>query len=146
MSRVAALVLACVAPTLVACDTDDIGTICEGMVIADPGHATTDGDVMTSRGSEIVEYNVTFPCENTVCIATLGRGGYCTRECSIRGSNCPSAFECREVLSIGPFAGETFCAWKECTFSEDCGDVDKYACTEVKELSLGKIVRLCALR
>ena len=145
MTRIVALLLTAGLPMLVACDTDDIGTQCDGMIIADTGHATTAGDVMTSRGSEIVEYNTEFPCETTVCIATLGRGGYCTRECST-DSNCPAAFKCREVMSMGPFAGETFCAWKECKFSEDCGDVDKYACTEVEELSLGQIVRLCTLR
>ena len=128
-----------------ACEDNDIGEVCKGMVIPNDGGASSEGDVMRAEGSEIVEYNTEFPCESTVCVATLARGGYCSRECR-KDANCPSAFTCRVIMDMGPFAEETFCAWRECEFSEDCGDIDKYACTEAPELSLGEVIRLCSFR
>ena len=113
---------------LAGCDDTDIGETCTGMVIPTEGSATSEGDVMRAQGSEIVEYNTEFPCESTVCVATLGRGGYCSEECRA-DANCPSAFTCRVIMEMGPFAEERYCAWRECEFSEDCGDVDKYSCT-----------------
>ena len=130
---------------LSACADSDIGKECTGMQIPDPGGASSEGDILRAQGSEIVEYNATFPCSTTVCIATLGGGAYCTQECT-RDEHCPPAFSCRAVMDLGPFAGETFCAWKECGSSNDCGDPDTYACTRVEELSLGTIVRLCDWR
>ncbi len=129
----------------VACTETDIGKECTGMVVPDPGGASAEGDVMRAQGSEIVEYNAQFPCATTVCIATLGRGAYCTQECT-RDEHCPPAFECRTVMELGPFAEQTFCAWKQCRASGDCGDPDTYACTRVEALSLGEIVRLCDWR
>lgn len=127
------------------CRNDDIGNSCPEMKVPDKGGATEEGDVLRAQGSEIVEYNAIFPCESAICVATLGRGAYCSSECS-RDSQCPEAFGCRAVMDVGPFAGKTYCTWKECKTDDDCGDRDRFMCTRVPEQSLGNVVNLCGLR
>jgi hypothetical protein len=143
MSRLALTLT--LAAALIACEDNDIGRECTGMVVPVPSGGSSEGDVMRAQGSEIIEYNAQFPCSTTVCVATLGRGAYCSQECT-RDEDCPSAFECREIMSLGPFAGQQLCAWKRCTSSGSCGDPDEFICSRVEELSLGEIVRLCDFR
>ncbi|OGR12744.1 MAG: hypothetical protein A2341_18375 [Deltaproteobacteria bacterium RIFOXYB12_FULL_58_9] len=145
-SAITAILLAFVMLVFLAgCQDDDIGVDCKGMDIPVESGATSEGDVMRAQGSEIVEYNAEFPCQTTVCIATLGRGGYCTQECT-RDEQCPQAFSCRQVMDIGPFADSKYCSWKECENDDECGDPYEYACAKVEELSLGEVVKLCGWR
>jgi hypothetical protein len=141
--RVLAILVALLAAA--ACDDSDIGQECTGMDIPVPSGASAEGDVLRAQGSEIVEYNAEFPCQTTVCVATLGRGGYCSQECT-KDTHCPKAFECRTVMDMGPFAEQHFCVWKQCSRDEDCGDPYEYICAKVAELSLGEVVRVCDWR
>jgi hypothetical protein len=128
-----------------AVDNEGIGSACPQMVVPFQGDATTEGDVRRTEGSEVVEYNTEFPCQDIVCVATLGRGSYCTRECRT-DANCPEAFECRAVMSYGPFEGRKYCTWKECAKDTDCGNAWINACTQVPELGLTDTVKLCEAR
>lgn len=132
---------------LVACtaQSEDIGHGCPNMVVPVQGVATTVGDDRRAEGSEVVEYNTDFPCQDIVCVATLGRGSYCTRECR-SDANCPQAFECRVIMTYGPFAERKYCAWKQCQKDTDCGDAWVNACTDVPELGLTETVKLCEAR
>lgn len=127
------------------CTESDVGQACPELEVPHQGEASTEGDVKRTEGSEVVEYNTAFPCEDIVCVATLGRGAYCTRECST-DANCPTAFTCRELINTGDFAGRKFCAWKECEQDDECGDPWEMACTEVPELGLTEHVKLCQRR
>ncbi len=149
------LVLAAVAGAL-ACDNSDVGDECSDMVVPVESGATSEGDVQRSQGSEIVEYNAEFPCTSTVCVASLGRGAFCSAECKT-DANCPEAFECRTILTeldpatlpeeVAALLEQRFCIWRECNVDEDCGDEFEYVCAKVEELSLGgTIVRKCDWR
>ncbi len=107
---------------LAACSTaDDVGQTC-------PLDQLPDGDDAQSADfQEIIEVNTEFPCENLVCLASNKRSGYCSRECR-KDEGCPDAFECRQIGDIGPFVGRTFCAWRACQVSFECGDVKTYRC------------------
>lgn len=130
---------------LTACETNDIGQPCPNMEVPNPGSATTDGNVARTEGSEIVEYNVKFPCESIVCVASVGKGAYCSKECTSSGE-CPGGFECRAVMDYGPFTNETFCVWRECTKDTDCGDPWVMGCKKVKETNVGVPLSFCEFR
>jgi hypothetical protein len=130
---------------LAACTKDDLGNPCPQMVVPHQGKATTNGDLERTEGSEVVEYNTEFPCRDIVCVATLGRGSYCTHECD-SDADCPRAFVCREVTKEGPFVKRKYCVWRACQTDEDCGDPWVMACSVVPELGLTEEVRLCELR
>ncbi len=125
-----------------ACETDDVGKPCPGLVIPTEATASNEGDVMVAQGSRVVEYNTDFPCRDIVCVATPGRDAYCSRECAGAG-NCPSAFACEVVTDYGPFAERTYCVWRECADDGDCGDPNTYTCEEVPELTLEETVMWC---
>lgn len=127
------------------CESDDIGDACPQMVVPIPSGATEEGDVLRAQASEIVEYSVEFPCEHSVCIATLGKTPYCSKECS-KDTHCPTAFECRSVMDMGPFSNREYCAWRQCVDAEDCGNPFEYSCEHSPELSLGKNVGLCSFK
>ncbi|HSI04247.1 MAG: hypothetical protein ACAI38_05230 [Myxococcota bacterium] len=132
---------------LLACagETEDIGLACPNMVVPFQGEASTEGDLRRTEGSEVVEYNTEFPCQDIVCVASLGRGSYCTRECR-SDANCPQAFECRVVMTYGPFEDRKFCTWKQCQEDTDCGNAWINACTVVPELGLTETIKLCEAR
>ncbi len=134
-------------PLLAACagQGEDIGLACPEMVVPQQGEASTEGDLRRTEGSEVVEYNTDFPCQDIVCVASLGRGSYCTRECR-SDANCPDAFECRVVMTYGPFASRKYCTWKTCQEDTDCGNGWINACTEVPELGLTETIKLCEAR
>ena len=106
--------------TTMACEETDIGKECTGMVIPNEGGATAEGDVKRAEGSEIVEYNTAFPCHTTVCVATLGRPGYCSQECredargavAARCSRCMGALvysgQHKAASSLARVSGELF--------------------------------------
>lgn len=128
-----------------ACSESDIGSDCPSVAVPTPNGASTEGDVVRTQGSEIVEYDAQFPCESTVCIATLGKTPYCSKECST-DAQCPDAFECRQVMELGPFAERKYCAWRECVSDSSCGDRDDTVCEPYAELSIGNPVSFCAWR
>jgi hypothetical protein len=95
---------------------------------------------------EIVEQNPSFDCEEMVCIATDGLPGYCSKRCR-EDAGCPDGFGCREVQQIGPFAGEKFCAWKECSRRADCGKKEDFCCVTVQSsdpIIAELAIRICA--
>lgn len=139
----AGLLLATTGLVLAACDSGDIGDVCDGMVV--PDSQAPGGDPTRTEGAELVEYNVLFPCDEPVCVATLGRGAYCSKECD-RNGQCPTGFECREVMQLGPFAGRNFCVWSVCAVDSDCGNPWVAGCERVAELSLNGDVKLCKRR
>lgn len=145
MTQVRHTVSIALAAMLVACVADDVGTVCDGMEVPFESGATFEGDVTRAQGVEIIEFNVEFPCEDPVCVATLARGAYCSRECS-NDSHCPDGFSCVAVMNIGPFEGRTFCVWKECNAPSDCGDPWVMGCEVVPQLSLQNETRLCGFR
>jgi hypothetical protein len=153
MSRLTAVLLL-IAPA--ACESSDVGSECTGMVVPVKSGATSEGDVQRSEGSEIVEYNAEFPCSSTVCVASLGRGAFCSAECAT-DDHCPQAFTCRTILTevepatlpteAAALLEQRFCIWRECRTDKDCGDEFEYICAKVKELSLGgEVVRMCDWR
>lgn len=139
------------AVVVMGCETGDIGTPCPEMDLGgeqptSPADGNADdGSVVSVRGNEAVEYNVEFPCTSAICVATLGRQPYCSRECDDK-MQCPDGFSCRRVMAMGPLAGRTYCAWKECDNHGDCGDPWSLACTRVLEESLADEVRVCSWR
>lgn len=106
------------AATIVGCSAHDIGKECPQLLgdadPADPGEGRTET-------AEVIAYDVTFPCEEMICIATAGRAGYCSKHCR-EDAGCPDGFECREIQPVGEFAGRKYCAWKPCESRGDCGD------------------------
>jgi hypothetical protein len=137
---------------LPTCTTDDIGKECVGMNVPNPGGSTSEGDIIRAQGSEIIEYNTNFPCDDIVCVATIGSGGYCSRECA-SDDNCPPAFRCRSVMADGvladrnPLSDRKYCVWRECSVDQDCGDPWTLACKQVvEEGAAGSSFRICASR
>ncbi|MBI5508684.1 MAG: hypothetical protein HY903_08015 [Deltaproteobacteria bacterium] len=134
-----------VAVLVAGCETNDIGKECAGMSIPTQSGATSEGDVFRAQGSEAVEYDTAFPCADIVCVATLGTKPYCSRECAT-DRNCPLAFECKTVMTYGPFAERQYCVWRTCERDQDCGDPWTIACKEVPELSLNVPFKVCGWR
>ena len=139
-----------------ACDDSDVGDDCSLMDVPIESGATSEGDVQRAQGSEIVEYNAEFPCSSTVCVASLGRGAFCSAECKT-DDHCPQAFECRNILTeldleslpddVAAMLEQKYCIWRRCNADKDCGDEFEYVCAKVEELSLGgEIVRMCGWR
>ena len=52
----------------IACDGGDIGSECVGMDVPDDATGT-EGSVERSESPSIVEYDVSFPCASSACIA-----------------------------------------------------------------------------
>ena len=122
-----------------ACERNDIGEACPKLLAgADPGSAA--GTRVETQ--EVVQQDVTFPCDELICIATDGRSGYCSKRCR-EDVGCPNGFECRTVQSIGPFAGEKFCAWKHCNTRSDCGSKDEFCCVPAPSPEAGQELKLC---
>ncbi|MEL6340519.1 MAG: hypothetical protein AAFP04_14430 [Myxococcota bacterium] len=114
-----------------ACSDTDVGTECP---IDDLNAATED---TPGSNPEVVEVNTLFPCESLTCVSTDGRSGYCSRECR-SDANCPSAFTCAQVVSIGPFSDREYCVWRRCQVDFECGDVETYACRDEPGSTLGR--------
>ena len=132
--------------SLVGCyATGGVGDPCEDLEVPPTNTSEIDGGLATSQGFDIVEKDTSFPCDGVICIATVGRGGYCSREC-VSNDDCPNGFECAIATSLGPFANQTFCVWTRCEQDTDCGDPWLFQCETVPELSLAGEVKLCGLR
>jgi hypothetical protein len=127
---------------VLACQKDDIGIPCVGMNLPNAGGSTSEGDVIRAEGPEIVEYNVNFPCDGVVCVATIGSGGYCSKECT-EDRECPQAFVCRTVQDYGPLADRKYCVWRQCKTDADCGDPWTMTC---KQAFASMSIWICALR
>lgn len=112
-------------PALVACENDDLGTFCPMEVT--PIEQPT--DPLDVSFPSVVEVNTRFPCDALVCVSTLGREPYCSREC-VSDSNCPSAFVCETVTELEPFAERSYCVWRPCTVQLECGDTSRYDCIQ----------------
>lgn len=121
------------------CDSHDLGKPCPDLL---------DGEASSSDGSrletqEIVGIDVTFPCEEFVCIATDGRPGYCSKKCR-DDAGCADGFACRVVQETGPFAGAKFCAWERCAKASDCGNIKEFCCKAVPSVDPNEEIKLCA--
>ena len=122
-----------------ACESNDIGKPCPQLLgDADPGSAA--GRRVETQ--EVVQQDVTFPCDELICIATDGRSGYCSKRCR-EDAGCPTGFECRTVQSIGPFASDKFCAWKKCQSVSNCGSKDQFCCVTAPSPEAGQELKLC---
>jgi hypothetical protein len=133
-----AALLACA----IGCETHDLGSPCPAMAIPFQPAEELDGGVQWAKGPEVVEFDVEFPCEDPVCVITLGHTPYCSRECAT-DANCPNGFQCRTVMDLGPFQGMRFCVWKTCAAPSDCGDPWVLGCERVPELSLQQETKVC---
>ena len=120
------MVLGLVAVTQSACEKHDIGEPCPQLLGDESAGTGTDNREETQ---EVVAQDLSFPCEELVCIATAGRPGYCSKKC-LENAGCPDGFNCREVQPLGPFAGEKFCAWASCNKASDCGSTSEFCCIE----------------
>lgn len=127
LNRYIAIAAIAVAVFSGACsDDDDVGNDCP--MQAPP---STGGNETGSAYPRDVEINTVFPCDSLTCVNTDGRPSYCSRECQT-DTGCPAAFQCEEVISIGPLAGRKYCVWRGCRAQLECGDVKKYDCIEGK--------------
>jgi hypothetical protein len=122
-----------------ACEHNDIGHGCP-QLLGDQDSGTAAGTRVETQ--EVVQQDVTFPCDELICIATDGRAGYCSKRCR-EDAGCPSGFECRTIQSIGPFAGEMFCAWKRCDSRSDCGSTSEFCCVPAPSPEAGQELKLC---
>ena len=123
------LLVAVTAGLTVACDAHDLGQPCPQLLSTADVPVTNPDDASTTRREtpEVVGQDTIFPCDELVCIATDGSSGYCSKKCR-SDSACPEGFACRVIMDIGPFAGESFCAWKRCTSRADCGHKKDFCC------------------
>ena len=122
-----------------ACERDDIGKPCPELLEGtDPGSSS--GTRVETQ--EVVEQRVSFPCDELICVATDGRPGYCSKRCR-EDAGCPVGFECRTIQTIGPFAGEKFCAWKPCSTRTDCGPKEDFCCVLAPSPEAGQELKLC---
>lgn len=119
-----ALIIAAVGSA--SCASDDIGQPCPDLFA---GAATSSiGSRVETR--EVVAQDVSFPCEELICIASEGTDGYCSKKCRNDGG-CPDGFECRLVQTVGAFAQQKLCAWKHCAKRSDCGSIKSFCCKAV---------------
>ena len=122
-----------------ACDSDDIGKPCPQLGVGEEDATSADGSRLETQ--EVVGVDVSFPCEEFICIATDGRAGYCSKKCR-NDAGCPDGFSCREIQRTGDFAGEKFCAWKRCEKASDCGNIDEFCCQDVDTQGIEEL-KLC---
>lgn len=124
---------------LAGCKRSDIGTDCPALLGgADPG---AQGDTR-SVTLEVVAQDLSFPCEEMICIATAGRPGYCSKKCR-EDAGCPQGFVCREIQPIGIFAGEKFCAWRPCATALECGKKGEFCCKEALGAEVAERLMFC---
>lgn len=139
MRALLTLALACAIAALHGCAADDIGKACP-QLLGDESAGTQSG--ARSVTQEVVAQDISFPCEQMVCIATAGRLGYCTKACR-ENAGCPAGFECREIQPFPPFAGEQFCAWKPCKTAADCGKKGLFCCREALGATVAEKPMFC---
>jgi len=125
----------------IACSSHDLGRPCPEL--------TTSGTIGQIDGNraltqEIVEQNLSFPCESLICVATTGKTGYCSKKCTHDGS-CPDGFECRTIQEVGPFKNDMFCAWKSCAKNKECGD-SKMRCSKTDNADPQGQLKLCGYK
>jgi hypothetical protein len=121
------------------CDNSDVGDACPALL---NGVVPASGEGSSVETQEVVEQNISFPCDDFTCVATGGRAGYCSKKCR-DNLGCPSGFECRTVQSVGPFANDKFCVWKHCNKSSDCGSMKSFCCTPVPSANPTEEIKLC---
>ncbi|MEK7706096.1 MAG: hypothetical protein AAB426_14140 [Myxococcota bacterium] len=122
-----------------ACASDDIGAPCPQLL---DGNDAANVDGSRIETPEVVAQDVSFPCEEFICIASGGTSGYCSKKCRSNGG-CPDGFECRLVQAVGPFANQKLCAWKPCETRSDCGSIRKsFCCAPV--IDNNEETRLCS--
>ena len=112
---------------LAGCAKSDVGQACPELLGTTDPATVTDG---LSETEEVVAYDPLFPCDSLICVASVGRTGYCSRACN-DNSSCPSGFECRVIQPVGTFANQMFCAWKPCDKTADCGSKKDFCCRPV---------------
>jgi len=122
------------------CAKSDIGHRCGAFdVPATPG----DSDNRTQT-PEVVAQDPAFPCDDLICVATDGKGPYCSKKCRT-DTACPDGFECRQVQPIGAFADDQFCVWKACNDRTDCGTPkDDFCCEAVPDTDPEAPLKRCA--
>jgi hypothetical protein len=139
MRPLSCLALSCLA--LVACNKSDVGQDCPEL-LGEEASANVP-DASRTETAEVVAQDVTFPCDELLCVATAGRSGYCSKKCR-EDSGCPSGFVCREVQPVGVFAKEKFCVWAPCTKAKDCGDTKEFCCLPMQGADPGQSPTYCA--
>ena len=103
------------------------------------------GDPTLSNTQEVVGQDASFPCEQLICVASGGRGGYCSGKC-LDDAGCPAGFECSVVQTLGTFANIKYCVWKQCTKRQDCGGGNQsqdFCCDAVVGGNPNQEYRLC---
>lgn len=135
-------VLAAFLGLLNGCSRSDVGEDCPQLL--DKQAALFDSnDATVTRSQNIVAMGPEFePCEQLVCIAAQGRGGYCSSTCQSDDS-CPEAFVCQTVQSLGVFAQERFCVWKSCKTHDDCGHSARYCCQQIPGTGDNPLFKQC---
>jgi len=119
------------------CASNDIGQPCPDL-LTDAGT----GGASYTETAEVVAQDVSFPCDEFICIASEGTDGYCSKKCRT-DAGCPSGFTCRIIQSVGPFATQKFCAWKRCTNRSDCGSNKSSFCC-YPPIDANEELKLCA--
>jgi hypothetical protein len=127
--------------SLCHCHASDVGQPCP-QAIQGLTPATATGDPTVSNTVETLVQGVTLPCEEMLCVASVGSRGYCTKKC-LNDTACPRGFICRAVQEAGAFAAQKFCVWKPCQTRADCGGKD-FCCNLVSTGSPIPTTRLCS--
>lgn len=140
-SRAAYFWLCCLlAAGLTACPSNDIGKPCPQLKLDAPA-LQTDGHRATTQ--EVVAQDPDYPCDQLVCIATLGHDSYCSKPCD-HNNDCPTGFDCRVIQDVGPFAGRKFCAFARCSTADDCGSSDDFCCASDQGADPNQELGLCS--
>lgn len=141
----------------IACERDDIGTLCGESDLASfvPEPVAGETPIVDVRRLQRDRQ-----CETFQCVTHAGLAPYCTRECRFiagdsgsppvcssdadceppnscyeglcRDDDCPKGFWCRPIHPTGPLADKRYCLRREgCSANFDCEDLGRIVCREM---------------
>jgi len=124
-----------------SCQQSDIGAECPQLLTSNNSVSGVDSGNYDGNANgnsppserletaEVVGQDVSYPCDELLCVASSGRDGYCSKTCIVGSPTaCPNGFECAVIQQSGAFANQGFCRWRSCETVKECGSSADFCC------------------
>jgi|GEM_PF-5826634 len=142
--------LCCLWIGITGCEGNDLGKSCPDKSV--PGNTTppvTYNGTDSTQGAKSVSTTLSLrrdeQCETFICLTSLVKADYCSRECSI-DADCGGGFACLQIHPVGPLKDHKYCVLqRHCQTDRDCPR-GNFFCQEFETSVTGQTERYCNIR